>query len=323
MTEAHLEVFRALLDPIDGFDNVVGSVAADPPLTEPRLLFLRMHVDEPEVHSLVELLTALLVDYVVPLAKRQKANATGVASRTGGSTFAHGRLTLEARRILVKFEDETKSRYGELGELLSYAIAVHYLGAAQIGSRMALKTSAGMPVHGVDGLHVLANEDGTVTFFLLESKLVPSAADASRDMVASVAEYRASRGRKLNELRLASDFSNFEVLHGEQREAAKSFFNDYAGGGNHLLRRDVHVGSLVYEEEAYSEKIPLDRTKGITIHEDYFKALYAGKHQRFKENLQRQAKAKGLELGHCEVFMIAVPNIDELKRLFAQLNPRA
>lgn len=322
MTEAHVEAFEALLDRIDGFDTVVGEVTADPPLTEPRLLFLRMHGDEPEDHALVEFLTALLVDYVVPLAKRQRANATGIASNTRGSTFAHGRLVLEARRMLLKFEEETKSRYGELGELLSYAIAVHYLGAAQIGSKMALKTSAGMPVHGVDGLHVLANPDGTVTFFLLESKLVPSAADASREMVASVAEYRASRGRKLNELRLASDFSNFEALTGEQREAAKSFFNEYGGGGNHLLRRDVHVGSLVYEEEAYNEKIPLDRTKAITIHEDHFKAKYAKNHKRFRSNLRRQAMAKSLDLGHCEVFMVAVPNIDELKRLFAQLNPR-
>lgn len=217
---------------------------------------------------------------------------------------------------------ETVKPVSELVQVLSYAIAVHYLGAAQIGSKMALKTSTGMPVHGVDGLHALANPDGTVTFFLLESKLVPDAADASRDMVASIAEYRADRGRKLNELRLASDFSNLEVLQGEQRDAAKSFFNDYTGGGNHLLRRDVHVGSLVYEEEAYQMKIPLDRTKPPSIHEEHFKSLYAPKHTRFRTNLQRQAKAKSLDLGHCEVFMVAVPNIGEIKRLFAQLNPR-
>ncbi|WP_431103079.1 HamA C-terminal domain-containing protein [Roseateles noduli] len=322
MTEADEGAFEALLDPIEGLENVIKEVVADPQLRLPRLLFVRFHGEEPEVHALVELLTAQLVDYVVPLAKRKKANEHGSRSRTGGSTSAHGRLQLEARSLLIKFEKETKARYGELGELLSFVIAVHYLGAAQIGSKMALKTSSGMPVHGVDGLHAKANADGTVTFYLLESKLVPSAADASRDMVASIAEYRADRGRKLNELRLASDFSNLEVLQGEQREAAKSFFNDYVGDGSHLRRRDVHAGSLVFAEAAYGQRLPVDHSKPLDIHEENFQALYAGKHIRFKENLQRQAESKGLDLGHCEVFLVAVPDIDEIKRLFAELNPR-
>ena len=312
--------FRKLLDQIDGLDNVLKEVDSSPRLEQPRLLFLRFRQEEPELDALAELLTDLLVDYAIPLSKRRQANISGSSSTTQGTTVMHVRLYREAKRLLIEYEKANQGRYGELGELLSYALAVHYLGAAQIGSKMALKTSQGMPVHGVDGLHVRANVDGTVTFFVLESKVMPNATDASRDMVASISEYRAERFKKLNELRLVTDLSNLDALTGDQREAAKSFFNAYEGSGNHLKRRDVHVGSLVFSESAYRDRLPVDHERPITIHEDHLEKLYKEKHGRFKENLSRQAVKKRLDLGNCIVFFVAVPDINELKRVFAELN---
>jgi len=320
VANARETAFDKLLDPIDGIENVLKEATSDPKLEEPRLLFLRMHAEEPQVDALAEMLTDLLVDYAIPLKKRQQANAAGSSSITKGNTVTHLRLRREAKRSLIEYEEANKGRYGELGELLSYAITIHYLGAAQIGSKMALKTSKGMPIHGVDGLHARPNEDGTVTFFVLESKITPNATDASREMVASIADYRADRGKKLNELRLVSDLSNLDTLVGEQREAAKSFFNSYEGIGNHLKRRDMHVGSLVFSEEAYQDRLPVDHSKPITIHEEHLEAQYTAKHAHFKGNLDRQAEAKKLDLGNCVVFLVAVPDVNELKRTFANLN---
>nr|WP_161975096.1 DUF1837 domain-containing protein [Pseudomonas carnis] len=312
--------FDALLEPIEGLGNVLREVNSTPQLRQPRLLFLRMREHEPQLYEFAELLSDHLVDYAIPLAKRRQANVQGASSRTGGSTAATLRLRREAVRLLVKYSEENKGRYGELGELISYVVAVHFLGAAQIGAKMALKTSSEMPVHGVDGLHARANPDGTVTFFLLESKLTPSAADASREMVDSISTYEADRGRKLNELRLVSDLSNFESLEGDQREAAKSFFNVYSGNGSQLNRRDMHVGSLVFSESAYQKTLPRDPDSPITIHEENFEQLYVAKHGAFKKNISRQAAAKNLDLGGSLVFLIAVPDINELKRVFAELN---
>lgn len=320
MKNSAATTLNGLLDPIDGIENVLKEVAASPSLEKPRLLFLRLHADEPQVDALAELLSDLLVDYALPLKKRQQANALSMGSNSRGSTVVHQRLRREALQLFLRFDEANKGRYGELGELLSYAVAVHFLGAVQVGSKMALKTSREMPIHGVDGLHLRPNGDGTVTFFLLESKITPSAADASREMVDSVSEYRADRGRKLNELRLVQDLSNLDSLNGEQREIAKSFFNAYEGGGMHLKRRDVHLGSLVFSEDSYQNKLPVDHSKPITCHEEHLESLYMAKHARFKGNLDRQALAKGLDLGHCEVFLIAVPDVNVLKHTFANLN---
>jgi Cap4 SAVED domain len=320
LADARTTAFDKLLDPIAGMDNVLKEVTADPALRLPRLVYLRMQGDKPQLPQLAELLTSLLVDYALPLTKRRQANAAGVASPSGGTTAAHLRLLREAQRLLVKFTEEHRARYGELGELLSYAIAVHYLRAPQLGSKMALKTNSNMPVHGVDGLHVRPNANGTVTFFILESKIVPNATDASRAMMESIAGYQDDRNKLLNELRLVTDMSNLDALEGAQREEAKSYFDAYSTTGNHLKRRDMYLGSLVISEEAYQDKPAHDPNAIHDAHEQHLESLYKAKHPRFRDNLANQAKAKSVNLNECEVFLIAVPDVDELKRAFAALN---
>lgn len=319
MTKAH-DGFGTLLDPIQGVDNVLKEVTATPSLEQPRLLFLRMQEHIPQVDALAELLVDQLVNYVIPLRKRRDAFAQSSNSATGGDMSAMSRLRREAKRLLVKYNEKHPGRYGEVGELIAYVVAVRYLGAAQLGAKMALKTSSEMPVHGVDGLHGSQADDGSVFFYLLESKLIPSATDASREMVDSIAEHQADHGRMLNELRLVSDLSNLDCLEGEAREAAKSFFNSYTGDGSHLRRRDVHVGSLVFSESAFQDKLPRDLKKPPEIHEQHLEKLYAAKHETFSKNLKNQADAKGVDLGGCIVFLVAIPDVNEFKRIFAELN---
>lgn len=311
------DAFGKLSDPIEGLGNVLKEVAATPELP-PRLLFVRFREHEPQVHEFAELLADHLVDYAIPLAKRRQANQKDAGSRTGGSTVATARLRREALRQLIKYSEENRGRCGEIGELISYVVAVHFLGASQIGSKMALKTSSEMPVHGVDGLHMRAERDGTVTFFLLESKITPTAADATREMLDSVATYQQDRSRKLNELRLVHDLSNLDALEGEQRDAAKSFFNVYSPES--LKRRDIHVGSLVFSEDCYEKRLPRDQSKPIGIHEENFETTYRGKHAHFNATLERQARTKRVGLDGCVVFLIAVPDVNELKRVFAETN---
>ena len=124
----------------------------------------------------------------------------------------------------------------------------------------------------------------------------------------------------LNELRLVSDLSNLDCLVGEAREAAKSFFNSYTGDGSHLRRRDVHVGSLVFSESAYQDKLPRDLKKPPEVHEQHLEKLYEGKHGTFSKNLKNHADTKGVDLGGCIVFMVAIPDVNEFKRIFAELN---
>jgi hypothetical protein len=133
--------FEKLLDPIDGLDNVLKEVDSSPRLEQPRLLFLRFRQQDPELDALAELLTDLLVEYAIPLNKRQQANVAGSNSATKGNTVMHVRLYREAKRLLIEYEQANQGRYGELGELLSYALAVHYLRSPANQSQMRTESA--------------------------------------------------------------------------------------------------------------------------------------------------------------------------------------
>lgn len=309
-----------LLDKIDGIGNVLAELNCNQLSDDPRLLHLRFRENQVQMHSFVEVVATALVNYAIPLRKRKNAIQAAGASSSGGNTQAVIRLQQEAIRLLVEYGEKSKSRYGEIGELISYVIAVTYLRAPQIGSKLALKTSSQMLCHGVDGLHVRKESDGSVTLFLLESKLSPDAATASREFCESVTSHLSSRKAELNELRIITDLSNLDELTGDERDAAKAFFNLYAEEDSSLNRRERHVASLVYSENHYSNTLPIDNSKPLGVHEEHFRKNYLTVYDKLKVNLTNQAKEKNLDLGSCLVFFLAVPDVNELKKYFAELN---
>lgn len=52
MTEASTVSFENLLDPIDGFANILKEVEERPGLDRPRLLFVKFQSDQPQVSTL-------------------------------------------------------------------------------------------------------------------------------------------------------------------------------------------------------------------------------------------------------------------------------
>lgn len=311
--------FAELVEKIHGVEGVLREVASLDRNSQIRLLFVRFREDEPQVASFVELLADQLTNYVIPLRKRRAAYQAGISSPSGGDAARIAGLVREARRLLVAYNKDHPGRYGEIGELIAYVVTQHFLQAPQLCSKIALKTNAAMPVHGVDGLHARMEPDGTLTLFLLESKVMPDPTTASREFFGSVKKYREDRAAQLNELRLVLDLSNLDALEGEARDRAKAYFNEYADGADVLNRREIHVGSLVFNEDAYTRKLPRDPRAPITIHEDNFESLYKEKHSGFARNSERHATNEGIDPGGCIALMIAVPDVAKLKELFSEV----
>lgn len=318
MTQSADGPLKALLDPIRGIDNVLAE--ASPAGSGTRMLFVRFREDEPQLREFIDVLSDQLVNYVIPLAKRKAANISGAQSSTGADTALHTRLQREAISLLIRYQKKHQARYGELGELISYVIAVRFLDAPQIGSKMALKTSSEMPIHGVDGLHLRIEEDGTATLFLLESKLSPTSSDATREFCDSASKYQQNASARKNELRIITDLSNLDSLPEPIRSEIKDYFDPYADSGASLKRRERHVGSLTFSEPIYADKIPVVRGQSITAHEENFATNYSKRRDSISSLLAKQAGAKGLDLAKCEVFLIAVPDINGLKEAFAEAN---
>lgn len=306
-----------LLEPVAGWSNVIASAAKLEGLC---LLYVRFRENEPQSNEFAEMLGNELVNYVVPLKRRRDALQRGVASPTGGSTSGLLALQREAIRLLIQYNQQHPERYGEVGELISYGIATSELRAPQIASKMTLKTSSEMAYHGADGLHLRKNDDGSITFFLVESKLEQGSSPAIADFCRSVSKLKNNRNARLNELRIVENLSNLDALEGEARKEALSYFNPYGESSNSLRRRERFVGSLVYAEPAYDQTRPLDDNLPVDYHEKSFVEHYEKKANLHAKTLRGNAEKESLLPGETEVFVVAVPSVKLLKQRFAEVN---
>lgn len=134
----------------------------------------------PRVDKLTRKLAWNVVDYCIPRSRIAEAR---LAMERHNSTEPMARLQDEARGL---FTHLTQS--GEGGELLLYLLLEAVLRIPQVLCKMPLKTSAEMHVHGADGVHARALDDGGLAIYWGESKLHSTVSSAVSKGMASLAE---------------------------------------------------------------------------------------------------------------------------------------
>lgn len=127
-------------------------------------------LDEPRVNDLAEKLVDQVVDYCIP--RSRISDAQDYLNRTG-STEKLTQLAREARELFTKIKTS-----GEGGEMLLYLLLEVVLGLPQVLCKMPLKTNSNMHVHGADGVHVKALDNGNLAVYWGESKLYTSVVSA-------------------------------------------------------------------------------------------------------------------------------------------------
>lgn len=127
-----------------------------------------------------------ITDYCIPRSRLEDARRED--ARDGGSVQMM-RLQEEARRL---FLDSNTS--GEGGELLLFFLLEAELGLPQILSKMALKTSSDMPIHGVDGVHAGVDDSGQLSVYWGESKLYQDFHSALTNCFDSIAPFLLDDG---------------------------------------------------------------------------------------------------------------------------------
>ena len=209
---SHLEdSLNALLEAAP-LDTHIKACEENPPSDEfPHIviLFPRFREDEPDIETLTEFFWLQAVNYVIPLRLRQRAKEEMANSPTGGDLSSANRLVQRTRKTFIEFNERYPYRASEVGELLAYLIALRYLDAIQIASKMALKTNSNMPVHGLDGIHARFS-GGIMTLYFLESKLAKSVDSGAEDYAKSVKGFGDNRKQYLLEYEIVADLSNFE-----------------------------------------------------------------------------------------------------------------
>jgi uncharacterized protein DUF1837 len=277
------------------------------------LLFARFREDEPDLEALAEFLAQQVVNYVVPLKKRREVLKSAVSAK-GGADFSNiNKLNMEARKKFIEFNEEDPGRASEIGELLAYLVAIQWLGAFQVASKMALKTSFNMPVHGLDGIHAVF-QNGVMTLYFLESKLADSAGAGLRDFCTSVKQFGDKRKQYLLEYSIIADLSNLDALEPADRDLALSYLDVY--GSNKSKRIERSVGVVCYSENTFNLKLPKSGSTTPQMHEDAFAVQYSQLLQKFRNQFTKALSKNGLSHAECQAWLVAVPNKNELRQLF-------
>ncbi|MBG1858767.1 DUF1837 domain-containing protein, partial [Klebsiella pneumoniae] len=326
-----------IYNPVYGLENIV-LLAQEYQSTDQvkvNLLCLGFKEDLPKDKELAETLFLELVHYCIPHPVIAKRKALG-QSEGKDEARLYSELAREARALFMKyklesaltkkkdelpekFEQRVKNanlRYGEVGELISYCIAIHFLKAAQLVSKMALKTSSEMPVFGLDGIHASVDREGTLTVFYLESKMTREFSSGSEQFSKSVSGFESDRKSRRNEYRILQDLSNLESLEGEERKKAIQYFDPYSNESSNV--RERFVGIIAYNEENYKDKIAIDDEAPLSIHLDHFMKSYTSSYGDKIKTITDDLEKAGATPQKCRAYILALPDVDSFKLDFAK-----
>jgi len=116
----------------------------------------------------------------------------------------------------------TQSTTGEVGEIILFHLLECWEGAVQIVNKMALKTSGGMPVFGLDALHFKI-DNATKVLYLGESKTGLKFSEVLKKSLDGTKEYYQKQKKEFD-INLASANISEDIPE-ETRKAIKEYLN--------------------------------------------------------------------------------------------------
>lgn len=310
------DVIEKLLDQ-SPLDKVVKCAVDFPtrPGTPPKLalLHVRFQEDVPNITALADFLSSQAVNYALSRRRREMFKAQLVAGQNGDLSLT-GDVSKVVRRAFIEFRKKHPERASEVGEVLAYCVAVHHLKAAQLISKMSLKTSGNMPIYGLDGIHASVN-NGALNIYFLESKLAGTAASGTADFSKSVAGFNSNKEQILREYGLVNDLGNLDALDAADKELLMQYLDIFENPNG--KRRERSIGVVCYSESKhFANKIPVDDEGDIEKHELHFGELYSHDFDRHHVNIVNQLSVQGVDANKCMLFLVAVPDVNELRESF-------
>lgn len=282
--------------------------------TPPRLslLHLRFSEDKPNLQNLADYLCSAAMNYALS-RKRRDAFFAELSKSKKSSLSLIPRINKAVRDAFIEFREAHPNRASEVGEVLAFCIATHYLQAAQLIAKMSLKTSPNMPVHGLDGIHA-AFKNGSLTVYFLESKLTKTAAKGLKDFAESMKSFDEKPKQYAREYELVCNLGNLDVLPENEREHLLQYLDVYSPASS--LKRERAVGVVCYSEgKHYANCLPVD-DGDVLKHEHHFAGLLAADHGDHQKYLLAQLNKNEVAPEKCSVYLVAVPCVATLRKSF-------
>lgn len=248
----------------------------------------------PAVDQLAGAMAAAALDFCIPRSKIERAIADFEETR---STAAIASLQEQARNLFVKSESS-----GEGGELLLFLLMERVLQRPQLISKMALKTSTEMHVHGSDGIHASLAQDGVLDVYWGESKLYKSSSDAFRDCFESIAPYLRASGDspRKQDLLLVRDHLNVTQI--ELAAHLLEYFDET--NPKSMKARWNGVCLVGFDHDKYPNIVALDEAQRMAVS----KAV-----RRWHKTVGSRLKEFDIVGVNIDLFCIPMPDVADLR----------
>jgi hypothetical protein len=252
--------------------------------------------DRPRVNALAQRLGREVLDYCIP---RDQIRAAYSDYANSGSTDEVMRLRDEAQQYFSSLD-----KSGEGGELLLYFLMEKGLRIPQILCKMPHKTNTNMMIHGVDGVHAAAREDGGLAVYWGESKIYTDFSSAISECFDSIAPFLLDDGGGALEQDLLLARQNINVGDIELSIRLAEFFDD-----DHLSAQKLEArgACLVgFEHSPFAQ--PFGDIDAKQVSEDT-----AAQIKKWSSAVQHRVTTRKLDSFEIEFFCVPLPSAAEFR----------
>lgn len=285
LEKLRLQIISAQSVPHEKVENLLHSCAELPQTDRRTLTFYltRCDADGFREDELVDFLLNQMVTYVLGKSEYKEIKADDAR-----------RVVLAAKETFQQTEGS-----GEVGELLLYVL-LESRGIIQLYSKMDLKTSAGMPFHGYDAIHLEAGK--SVVLHFGHAKTYASFSAGLNSALGDIERFGKNRAQKNRELRLVS--KNLDtVKFGESAKYIQNMIDPYEKHKENYAEADsVFIGAeFPFTSEAEHSRGPeLDK-------------LMVEKYQQLVEDIAETVKSAveaKAEVRHRTLLFLILPITD-------------
>jgi len=275
-----------------------------------KFFYLPFRSGKPTVKEFVNYLYGKLVYFCIPRSVREEALKKLNETR---QFECIQNLFDEAKNLFVTAGIKGY-RSGEPGELILFILLEAALGAPQIVSKMYLKTSEEMPVHGCDAIHVSFNPSTeTLCVYWGEAKIYQELSSALDDTCESIVSFREDMdgdGRSAQSRDIAIIRDHADITDGPFKEALMKYFDPYEEEYNKL--EECHACFVGFEYSVLSNINILDEDSI----DEAFRKKYSERAESAMSLFADKIRGSKLHDNKFVLFLLPFVNVGKFRRMF-------
>lgn len=228
----------------------------------------------------------------------------------------------QAIKLFVFSNSKRGAHLGEPAELIAFIILEAFLGAPQIASKMYMKTSASMPIHGADAIHMRYHKDTDCLDLIWgEAKLYDDLNNGLSKAVESIKSFISidtKTGDKPQNRDIEILKDNPDVDDEAMQQAICDYFDPYSDKAGNV--RHIYTCLVGYDESLYKNLV------GATDEEieEYFRNKYIEKAVKTYNSFSNRVINAGLSEMQFILILLPFKDINKLRedfKLKLRVNP--